>query len=703
VAVSPNEYWGDNKNNDAFEEHWLKKKHHTFVDSGTFYKNHVNKDPLKNYGDNEKSWYDDEMKRVLVLVGVDHRKAPDIVQDLEGGKRISVSMGCRIPYDVCSICKNEAPTRKEYCSHMKLEPGKIYPDGRKVFVYNPDPTFFDLSKVVRPAGHIEYMIKKIVPKEVEEGSKQASYLWVPRDNKEEYLAKVASMNSEELFEKEQEFADKFAQIDKACTMYKVIKGEPVTEEEMDPKLKDIVEKSKNIINLHKTEDLDDETLDKMSEFPLKKVFATSSILGIIPKLHEIVKMVMNRMGRGESDVEELTHNLDSHGWNPMDLLKDMDIFNNVKGQPKSIKIIIESKVMDGGVEDVDDKVAELLYPWMEKRSCYKPFLERRPFTKDAGALDLKPVWDDSGNQYLTTREAINNTGNEEAIKGITKAVGLAALMGVGGVAARTLPWIGGKYLIPAGIYGGYHLGDKAFDAFFNDPNLSTVPAYTVAKKVASMLPKEELVGLENLAQEPMNYMYPTMGLQPETMGSRLSRWASDNPAMAAFVGLAGAGLGMKGLSSAVKGLKGFVNPEVANIEKAMANTPHVIQSAEEAALKPGPALPVTQSKSVVMSPYESSHKRILEQVQKSMGNYVEPNQGVSVYDHNPVTGHGAFQEAQVRKVMGDKAYDQMVADLKFKQRPAKDMALDPYHRGRLDPINPKMASMRSKVLEILNK
>jgi hypothetical protein len=38
-------------------------------------------------------------------------------------------------------------TRADYCEDMRLRPGQILPDGRKVFVYNDFPRFFDISFV----------------------------------------------------------------------------------------------------------------------------------------------------------------------------------------------------------------------------------------------------------------------------------------------------------------------------------------------------------------------------------------------------------------------------------------------------------------------------------------------------------------------------------------------------------------------------
>ena len=46
VAVSPDIYWGPNKNNDGFTEYWLKKKHSTFC---THDKDNLSRVGIKHY------------------------------------------------------------------------------------------------------------------------------------------------------------------------------------------------------------------------------------------------------------------------------------------------------------------------------------------------------------------------------------------------------------------------------------------------------------------------------------------------------------------------------------------------------------------------------------------------------------------------------------------------------------------------------
>lgn len=161
LAMGASEYYGPNRNGDGFRESELKKHHHTFKTNAHVFRSHVNKDPAKSIGKVIESFYNDDMHRVELILELDNDLASSEVSKIRGGKDIAVSMGCRIKYDVCSICGNKAPTRAEYCKHLKYEMGDIYPDGRIVFADNPKPNFFDISIVVRPADKTGYMLKKV--------------------------------------------------------------------------------------------------------------------------------------------------------------------------------------------------------------------------------------------------------------------------------------------------------------------------------------------------------------------------------------------------------------------------------------------------------------------------------------------------------------------------------------------------------------
>lgn len=152
-AVSAGEYYGDNKNGDWFPEIELKKTYKTFL-TGHVFKNHENKDPAAAIGEVLDSEWDDGMKCVCLVIKIDRKIAPSIVRAIEKGYMTDVSMGCRVPYSVCSICGNKARNPKEYCEHIKLLRRKILPDGRKVFEINIQPKFHDISIVLSGAEKV---------------------------------------------------------------------------------------------------------------------------------------------------------------------------------------------------------------------------------------------------------------------------------------------------------------------------------------------------------------------------------------------------------------------------------------------------------------------------------------------------------------------------------------------------------------------
>jgi hypothetical protein len=163
IGVSAYEYYGCNNNGDAFHEFELKNNHGTFVANAHVFLHHVNKDPKKSIGKPLYSFYNDNMHRVELILRIDKSlpTAKKVIADLKNGVLICVSMGCRVKFDVCSICGNKAKTRAEYCTHAKYNMKKILPDGRKVMVFNPEPKFFDISIVNKPADQMAMTLDKI--------------------------------------------------------------------------------------------------------------------------------------------------------------------------------------------------------------------------------------------------------------------------------------------------------------------------------------------------------------------------------------------------------------------------------------------------------------------------------------------------------------------------------------------------------------
>lgn len=176
LALGAGEYYGANLNNDHFPWAGLQHDHtrtphphmhgyKTFLNAHAF-AHHMNKDPEKAYGDVLLSVLNTKMKRVELIVAIDEEKCirnggAKTLERIKAGEYPSTSMGCRVPFDVCSICGHQARYRSEYCQHMLSEAGKIYADGRKVFVYNPYPRFFDISFVFIGADRTSFVLERI--------------------------------------------------------------------------------------------------------------------------------------------------------------------------------------------------------------------------------------------------------------------------------------------------------------------------------------------------------------------------------------------------------------------------------------------------------------------------------------------------------------------------------------------------------------
>lgn len=151
TALGAGEAWSSNINADWFGENMLIEKTPTFVSRAHPFFAHQNKDPLRAKGVILYAAYNQHMRRVELVVELARSTGGDVVAAIERGEYPRTSMGFRAEFDHCSICHNKAYSRSQYCEHLKLEPNKIYPDGRKVYAINTDGYFFDHSYVMVPA------------------------------------------------------------------------------------------------------------------------------------------------------------------------------------------------------------------------------------------------------------------------------------------------------------------------------------------------------------------------------------------------------------------------------------------------------------------------------------------------------------------------------------------------------------------------
>jgi hypothetical protein len=204
LAIGATEDYGANRNGDGFRRAICQQYHPTFQKLARWYRNHQNKNKAKSYGQIKHSSFHDPMKRIELAVALNGSEeaarrngglyADEEMEKLARGEDIPVSMACRVSHDVCSYCKNAAASREEYCESVE-DGGHCKAGGLKknigvlveidggihhLHADNPDPGFFDISKVHRPADRIAYTmgILKAAGQETMSGAELAEVLGV---------------------------------------------------------------------------------------------------------------------------------------------------------------------------------------------------------------------------------------------------------------------------------------------------------------------------------------------------------------------------------------------------------------------------------------------------------------------------------------------------------------------------------------------
>jgi hypothetical protein len=159
VPLGADESWEETVNGDAFERKDLAPEnsewgHKTFECNGRAYSHHKNDDPSVAYGDLPFMVYNHEADRCEGIWRLDNQRAEQfnaksVIDRIRQGIDVPISMGCKVKYDVCSFCGNKAKSPAEYCDHPR-NPGFGHIDPvtfKKMRVFNPHPSFFDLSDV----------------------------------------------------------------------------------------------------------------------------------------------------------------------------------------------------------------------------------------------------------------------------------------------------------------------------------------------------------------------------------------------------------------------------------------------------------------------------------------------------------------------------------------------------------------------------
>lgn len=140
----------------------LQKFHDTFLKHAHVYEEHYNGTKGgPELGDVVAQCVNPVMKRGELIVEVDEKDWRDDLEKVANGEHLFWSIGASVPYDICSVCLNKAPTARHYCDDVKYRKLQLTKEGRQVCMINDQPTFHDISKVAVPADRIAFTLRKI--------------------------------------------------------------------------------------------------------------------------------------------------------------------------------------------------------------------------------------------------------------------------------------------------------------------------------------------------------------------------------------------------------------------------------------------------------------------------------------------------------------------------------------------------------------
>lgn len=167
----------------------LRDYHPSFTQCAAVYKQHKNKyEKGTPSGYIVKAAYNNDMDRGELIIGVDDDLWRDELHKVAQEKPIYFSMGCDVPFDICSICGNVRKDLKEDCEHAG-DLCKTASDGTVVCRFNTRPILHDISGVRSPADKIAFGLRKVASDDSREPVMAAS---VPGPWRE-LLTKMASL------------------------------------------------------------------------------------------------------------------------------------------------------------------------------------------------------------------------------------------------------------------------------------------------------------------------------------------------------------------------------------------------------------------------------------------------------------------------------------------------------------------------------
>jgi hypothetical protein len=384
IALGAYEGTGANRNGDIFKEAECLKNYQTFVKSGSKKKDgsydgralnrhHKNKPEDPKYGNIKAATYNDKMKRIELVIGLDNDKCAEEIQKLAEGKQINVSMAAKVAYDKCTWCGYEAKDDRHRCKHIPKELGEINKRGEMCSMENINPKWFELSIVGRPADRIGMSLKL---------ASDNSYIKTAFNYKEIYPGFMPP-------------ADSYIEISKYATEKReLLKKLSALEKHVDAVMTNKPKDSKDrFIAEHKSklkhsEGISESTLEELRKYSPDKLLKALADQGIIFSPEDFIKYIFgaNKLGNSSNLFDKVKSHLPSIFSNLDD--DSDDVVNNDKyepshagGMPKELMNIVKGLFNDHSLfeDPAHNRIMRITIikkiPSSEKKEKQKPSKE----------------------------------------------------------------------------------------------------------------------------------------------------------------------------------------------------------------------------------------------------------------------------------------------------------------------------------------
>ena len=311
IALGAYEGTGANRNGDIFKEAECLKNYKTFIKSGSkkadgsydgraLNRHHKNKPEDPKYGNIKAATYNNKMKRIELVIGLDNDKCAEEIQKLAEGKQINVSMAAKVAYDKCTWCGYEAKDDRHRCKHIPKELGEINKMGEMCSMDNINPKWFELSIVGRPADRIGMSLKL---------ASDNSYIKAATDYKTLYPGFVVPEDTEDFLSISKYASEKRSLLKKLSALEKHVDA-VLTNKPKDSKDKYLAE--------HRTKlsaggNISDNTIDELRKYEPSKLLKALADQGIVFSPEDFIKYLFgsNKLGKSEDLFSKVKSHLPS--------------------------------------------------------------------------------------------------------------------------------------------------------------------------------------------------------------------------------------------------------------------------------------------------------------------------------------------------------------------------------------------------------